>query len=168
MSDSDIPTPSSPDGVPVLANQLIEVMHQSGQTGFGYDRPSVELTSRWLDFMVDEGDAQVLSNMEPLAAAFVGECLRLEHGGEWVRRDGRLVLELANGVIGDTFAMAYRQVRRLTEENLASLYRLMAVFGSLSVDELYQFARGQLDLSDRLDEEDITAHDVTVPVDRQQ
>jgi hypothetical protein len=90
--------------------------------------------------------------MTPLAAAFVGECLRLEQGGEWKWHTEEIVVVLTNGVVCAPFAMAQKQAAGNSDsENLATLYGAMSVFGALSVDELYLVARGQLDLADRFE-----------------
>jgi hypothetical protein len=151
-----------PSVLPQMAEQIIELMHRSGSAEFGFDRASVEKISRFLTLMAGRakgsirgeggGGSPELRMMTPLAAAFVGECLRLEQGGEWKWHNEEIVVVLSNGVVCAPFAMAEKQAKGNSEsENLATLYGAMSVFGALSVDELYLVARGQLDLSDRFE-----------------
>jgi hypothetical protein len=118
----------------------------------------VEKISRFLTLMAGRGRGEggggspELRMMTPLAAAFVGECLRLEQGGEWKWHNEEIVVVLSNGVVCAPFAMAEKQAKGNSEsENLATLYGAMSVFGALSVDELYLVARGQLDLTERFE-----------------
>ncbi len=147
-----------PSVLPQMAEQIIDLMHRSGSSEFGFDRPSVEKISRFLTLMAERnrggngGRSPELRMMAPLAAAFVGECLRLEQGGEWKWHNDEIVVVLTNGVVCAPFAMAEKQASGQSEqENLATLYGAMSVFGALSVDELYLVARGQLDLTDRFE-----------------
>jgi len=158
MAEQDNDDAFDPSVLPQMAEQIIELMHRSGSAEFGFDRPSVEKISRFLTLMADRGRGEggggspELRMMTPLAAAFVGECLRLEQGGEWKWHNDEIVVVLTNGVVCAPFAMAEKQSKGCSDkESLATLYGAMSVFGALSVDELYLVARGQLDLSDRFE-----------------
>jgi hypothetical protein len=162
MVEQDNDDAFDPSVLPQMAEQIIELMHRSGSSEFGFDRPSVEKISRFLTLMAERakgsirgeggGGSPELRMMTPLAAAFVGECLRLEQGGEWKWHNDEIVVVLTNGVVCAPFAMAEKQSKGCSDkESLATLYGAMSVFGALSVDELYLVARGQLDLSDRFE-----------------
>jgi hypothetical protein len=161
MTDQDNDDAFDPSVLPQMAEQIIELMHRSGSSEFGFDRPSVEKISRFLSLMAERARGSVRSEgggspelrmMTPLAAAFVGECLRLEQGGEWKWHNEEIVVVLTNGVVCAPFAMAQKQAAGNSDsENLATLYGAMSVFGALSVDELYLVARGQLDLAERFE-----------------
>jgi hypothetical protein len=158
MSEQDNDDAFDPSVLPQMAEQIIDLMHRSGTAEFGFDRQSVDKISRFLTLMAERGrggnggTSPELRMMTPLAAAFVGECLRLEQGGEWKWHNEEIVVVLSNGVVCAPFAMAEKQsTGRSDSENLATLYGAMSVFGALSVDELYLVARGQLDLSDRFE-----------------
>jgi hypothetical protein len=158
MTDQDNDDAFDPTVLPQMAEQIIDLMHRSGSAEFGFDRPSVEKISRFLTLMAERskggggGRSPELRMMAPLAAAFVGECLRLEQGGEWKWHNDEIVVVLTNGVVCAPFAMAEKQAAGDSQsENLATLYGAMSVFGALSVDELYLVARGQLDLTDRFE-----------------
>lgn len=158
MTDQDNDDAFDPSVLPQMAEQIIDLMHRSGSAEFGFDRASVEKISRFLTLMAERskgaagGRSPELRMMAPLAAAFVGECLRLEQGGEWKWHNDEIVVVLTNGVVCAPFAMAEKQAAGDSQsENLATLYGAMSVFGALSVDELYLVARGQLDLTDRFE-----------------
>ena len=97
------------------------------QQNLGYDEESVA----WLDGYIERNrlkwDAAGAEKLVNILGSFLGECLRLNYGGEWQMTENGLGVAFSDGNAAFPFNKIRKQIQNGSEDSIASFYSSISI-----------------------------------------
>jgi hypothetical protein len=105
----------------IKANAAL-VLKTFEQQNLAYDEESVA----WLDGYIERNrlnwDEQNAEKLVNILGSFLGECIRLNHGGEWQTTENGLGVAFSGGNVAFPFNKIRKQIQNGSEDSIASFY----------------------------------------------
>lgn len=110
----------------IKANAAL-VLKTFEQQNLGYDEESVA----WLDGYIERNrqnwDEQGAEKLVNILGSFLGECIRLNYGGDWQMTENGLAVAFTDGNAAFPFNKIRKQIHNGSEDSIAGFYSSISV-----------------------------------------
>ncbi|HLM01059.1 MAG TPA: hypothetical protein VK400_08370 [Pyrinomonadaceae bacterium] len=115
------------DDLEAIKANAVLVLKTFGQQNLAYDEESVA----WLDGYIERNrlnwDAQTGEKLANILGSFLGECIRLNFGGEWQMTEYGLGIAFSDGNVTFPFTKIRKQIRNGSEDSIADFYKSIPI-----------------------------------------
>lgn len=123
----------------IKANAELAIRHLSAlnEGKFSYDEASV----RWLDDYIERlrssgefSDTQKREKLLSVFGSYLGECIIVSHGGEWVQKEGLWCVSFDKNNCAYPFAKVEKRIENGLDDSLVSFFTMIPlIFGTRAV-----------------------------------
>ena len=109
------------------AELVVKTFSETNEVNLGFDKESVE----WLDGYIERNRAgwtdETAEKLSSVLGSFLGECIRVNYGGEWSETENGLAVAFDDGNATFPFNKIEKQIKNGSEDSIASFYNSISV-----------------------------------------